>query len=178
VEDILIACIDGLKGFPEAIETIFPKTKIQQCIVHQIRTSMRYVTEKDKKLVMDDLKPVYKAVNEEMGYENLLSFEEKWGKKYPLAAKSWMDNWTNLSTFFEYEDQVRKIIYTTNPIEGIHRQIRKITKSKGAFSSEQALLKLMYLIIKDIYKKWTMPIHNWGLTISQLYINEKKGEFL
>ena len=170
VEDILIACIDGLKGFPEAIEAIFPKTKIQLCIVHQIRTSMRYVTEKDKKLVMEDLKPVYKAVNEEIGYENLLSFEEKWGKKYPLAAKSWMDNWTNLSTFFEYEDQVRKIIYTTNPIEGMHRQIRKIIKSKGAFSSEQALMKLMYLIIKDIAKKWTMPMHNWGLTISQLYI--------
>jgi len=131
---------------------------------------MRYVTEKDKKLVMEDLKPVYKALNEEMGYENLLSFEEKWGKKYPLAAKSWMDNWTNLSTFFEYEDQVRKIIYTTNPIEGMHRQIRKIIKSKGAFSSEQALMKLMYLIIKDIAKKWTMPMHNWGLTISQLYI--------
>lgn len=103
---------------------------------------IHYVTEKDKKLVMEDLKPVYKAVNEEIGYENLLSFEEKWGKKYPLAAKSWMDNWTNLSTFFEYEDQVRKIIYPTNPIEGMHRQIRKVIKSKGAFSSCLVLKKL------------------------------------
>jgi transposase-like protein len=105
-----------------------------------------------------------------MGYENLLAFEEKWGKKYPIAAKSWLDNWINLSTFFEYDEQVRKTIYTTNPIEGMHRQIRKITKSKGAFSSEQALMKLMFLIIKDISKKWTMPVQNWGLTISQLYI--------
>jgi len=125
VEDILIACIDGLKGFPEAIEAIFPKTKVQLCIVHQIRSSMRYVTEKDKKTVIDDLKPVYKAVNEEMGYENLLAFEEKWGKKYSIAAKSWLENWINLSTFFEYDEQVRKTIYTTNPIEGMHRQIRK-----------------------------------------------------
>ncbi len=131
---------------------------------------MRYVTEKDKKAVIDYLKPVYKALNEEMGYENLLAFEEKWGKKYPIIAKSWMDNCTNLSTFFEYDEQVRKTIYTTNPIEGMHRQIRKITKSKGAFSSEQALMKLMFLIIKDISKKWTMPVHNWGLTIFQLYI--------
>lgn len=170
VEDILITCIDGLERFPEAIEAIFPKTKVQLCIVHQIRSSMRYVTEKDKKAVIEDLKPIYKAVNEEMGYEKLLVFEEKWGKKYPIAAKSWLDNWINLSTFFEYDEQVRKTIYTTNPIEGMHRQIRKITKSKGAFSSEQALMKLMFLIIKDISKKWTMPVHNWGLTISQLYI--------
>ncbi|GEJ45957.1 hypothetical protein CRS_25650 [Chryseobacterium sp. ON_d1] len=170
VEDILIACIDGLKGFPEAIEAIFPKTKVQLCIVHQIRSSMHYVTEKDKKAVIEDLKPIYKAVNEEMGYEKLLVFEEKWGKKYPIAAKSWLDNWINLSTFFEYDEQVRKTIYTTNPIEGMHRQIRKVTKSKGAFSSEQALMKLLFLIIKDISKKWTMPVHNWGLTISQLYI--------
>lgn len=170
VEDILIACIDGLKGFPEAIEPIFPKTRIQLCVVHQIRSSIRYVTDKDKRAVIADMKPIYRAVNEEMGYENLLLFEEKWGKKYPLAVKSWLENWVNLSTFFEYDQHIRKIIYTTNPIEGMHRQIRKITKTKGAFNSEQALLKLMYLIIRDISKKWTMPAHNWALTISQLYI--------
>ncbi|WKK57587.1 IS256 family transposase [Sphingobacterium sp. BN32] len=170
VEDILIACIDGLKGFPEAIEAIFPKTRIQLCVVHQIRSSIRYVTDKDKREVIADMKPIYRAVNEEMGYENLLLFEEKWGKKYPLAVKSWLENWVNLSTFFEYDQHIRKIIYTTNPIEGMHRQIRKITKTKGAFNSEQALLKLMYLIIRDISKKWTMPAHNWALTISQLYI--------
>ncbi len=142
-----------MKGFPEAIEAIFPKTKVQLCIVHQIRSSMRYVTEKDKKAVIEDLKPVYKAINEEIGYENLLVFEEKWGMKYPIAAKSWLDNWTNLSTFFEYDEQVRKTIYTTNPIEGMHRQVHKITKTKGAFSSEQALMKLIFLIINDISKK-------------------------
>ena len=176
VEDILIACIDGLKGFPEAIEAVFPQTRVQLCIVHQIRSSMKYVPDKEKKTVMEDLKPVYKAVNAEQGYERLLEFEEKWGRKYPLTARSWLQNWDNLSTFFEYDGDVRRVIYTTNPIEGMHRQVRKITKTKGAFTSEQALLKLLYLVIREITKKWTMPIHNWGLTISQLYI--KFGERL
>lgn len=119
----MIACIDGLKGFPQAIEATFPKTRVQLCIVHQIRTSLRYVPDKDKKAVMADMKPVYKAVNEEQGYERLLEFEQKWGKKYPLSCKSWLDNWLNLSAFFEYDQVIRKIIYTTNPIEGVHRQI-------------------------------------------------------
>lgn len=170
VEDILIACIDGLKGFPEAIEAVFPKTKIQLCIIHQIRTSIRYVPEKDRKTVIADLKPIYKAVNQEQAYEKLLDFDDKWGKKYPLAVKSWMDNWVNLSTFFEYTAEIRKVIYTTNAIEGMHRQIRKVTKTKGAFTSDQALLKLVYLVVRDLSKKWTMSIHNWGLTMSQLYI--------
>lgn len=170
VEDILIACIDGLKGFPEAIASVFPQTRVQLCIVHQIRSSMKYVPDKEKKAVMQDLKPVYKAVNAEQGYERLLEFDEKWGGKYPLTAKSWLQNWDNLSTFFEYDGDVRRVIYTTNPIEGMHRQVRKITKTKGAFTSEQALLKLMYLVVREITKKWTMPIRNWGLTISQLYI--------
>jgi putative transposase len=170
VEDILIACIDGLKGFPEAIEAVFPKTKIQLCIIHQIRTSIRYVPEKDRKTVIADLKPIYKAVNQEQAYEKLLDFDDKWGKKYPLAVKSWMDNWVNLSTFFEYTAEIRKVIYTTNSIEGMHRQIRKVTKTKGAFTSDQALLKLVYLVVRDLSKKWTMSIHNWGLTMSQLYI--------
>lgn len=170
VNDIIIACIDGLKGFPEAIEAVFPKTKIQLCIVHQIRSSMKYVAEKDKKAVVTDLKPIYAAINEEQGYQRLLEFEEKWGKKYPLSCKSWMDNWLNLATFFEYDNAIRKVIYTTNPIEGVHRQIRKVTKTKGAFSSEQALMKIIYLIIKNISRKWTMPVHNWGLAMSQLYI--------
>ncbi|MBB5638328.1 transposase-like protein [Pedobacter cryoconitis] len=174
MEDILIVCIDGLKGFPEAVEAIFPKTRVQLCIVHQIRSSMRYVPEKDKKAVMADMKPIYQANNEQQGYERLLEFEEKWGKKYPLSCKSWLDNWLNLSAFFEYDQGIRKIIYTTNPIEGVHRQIRKITKTKGVFSTELALMKLMYLVIKNISKKWTMPMHNWGLAFSQLYI--KFGE--
>lgn len=176
VEDMLIACIDGLKGFPEAVEAVFPQTRVQLCIVHQIRSSMRYVPEKDKKAVMADLKPVYQAASEQQGYEKLLEFEEKWGRKYPLSCKSWLDNWVNLSAFFEYDPVIRKVIYTTNPIEGVHRQIRKITKTKGAFSSEQALLKLMYLVIRNISRKWTMPMQNWGMVFSQLYI--KFGERL
>ncbi|TZF84079.1 IS256 family transposase [Pedobacter sp. BS3] len=176
VEDMLIACIDGLKGFPEAVEAVFPQTRVQLCIVHQIRSSMRYVPEKDKKAVMADLKPVYQAASEQQGYEKLLEFEEKRGRKYPLSCKSWLDNWVNLSAFFEYDPVIRKVIYTTNPIEGVHRQIRKITKTKGAFSSEQALLKLMYLVIRNISRKWTMPMQNWGMVFSQLYI--KFGERL
>jgi putative transposase len=170
VQDILIACIDGLKGFPEAIEAVFPQTRVQLCIVHQIRSSLRYVNDKDKKAVMADMKPIYNSINEEQGYERLLEFEQKWGKKYPLSCKSWLDNWVNLSAFFEYDTAIRKAIYTTNAIEAIHRQLRKITKAKGAFTSDQALLKLMYLIIKDISEKWTMPIHNWATAFSQLYI--------
>ena len=176
VEDILVACIDGLKGFPEAIEAVFPKTQVQLCIVHQIRSSLRYVPEKDKKAVVADLKHVYKANNQEQGYEKLLEFEDKWGKKYPLSVKGWLDNWVNLSTYFEYSADIRRVIYTTNAIEGMHRQIRKITKTKGAFTSDQSLLKLVYLAFKDFSKKWTAPLHNWGLTMSQLYI--KFGERL
>ncbi len=170
VEDILVACVDGLKGFPEAIESVYPKTQIQLCIVHQVRTSLRYVPEKDKKAVVADLKPVYQAVNQEQGYEKLLEFEDKWGKKYPLSVKGWLDNWVNLSTYFEYSPEIRRAIYTTNAIEAMHRQVRKVTKSKGAFTSDQALLKLIYLVIQDITKKWTMPIQNWGLTMQQLHI--------
>lgn len=176
VEDMMIVCIDGLKGFPEAVEAVFPQTGVQLCIVHQIRASLRYVPEKDKKAVIEDLKPVYQAVNEEQGYERLLEFEQKWGQKYPLSCKSWLDNWVNLSAFFEYDAAVRKIIYTTNAVEGVHRQLRKVTKTKGAFPSEQALLKLLYLAVREICKKWTMPMQNWGMVFSQLYI--KFGERL
>jgi len=170
VEDIFVACVDGLKGFPEAIASVYPQAQVQLCIVHQVRTSLRYVPEKDKKAVVADLKPVYQAVNQDQGYERLLEFEDKWGKKYPLSVKGWLDNWVNLSTYFEYSPEIRRTIYTTNAIEAMHRQVRKVTKSKGAFTSDQALLKLIYLIIQDITKKWTMPIQNWGLTMQQLHI--------
>src|SRR3546814_344308 len=170
IEDFLIACIDGLKDFPEAKEAIFPKSRVKLCIVHQIRSSMKYAPYKEKKSVMEDLKLVYKVVNAKQGYERLLEFDEKWGAKYPLTSRSWQQNWDDLSTFFQYDGDVRRVIYTTNPIEGMHRQVRKITKTKGAFTSEQVLLKLMYLVVREITKKWTMPIHNWGLNISQLYI--------
>lgn len=126
---------------------------------------MRYFPEKDKKAVMADMKPIYQGNKEQYGYERLLEFEEKGGKKYPLSCKAWLDNWVNLSAFLEYDQGIRKIIYTTNPIECVRRQIHKITKTKGAFSSEQALMKLMYLDIKNISKKWTMPIHNWRLAL-------------
>ena len=170
VEDIFVACVDGLKGFPEAIASVYPQAQVQLCIVHQVRTSLRYVPEKDKKAVVADLKPVYQAVNQDQGYERLLEFEDKWGKKYPLSVKGWLDNWVNLSTYFEYSPEIRRAIYTTNAIEAMHRQVSKVTKSKGAFTSDQALLKLIYLIIQDITKKWTMPIQNWGLTMQQLHI--------
>jgi putative transposase len=170
VEDMLIACIDGLKGFPDAIGAIFPQTEIQTCVVHQIRSSLRYIAEKDKKAFMADLKPVYQALNQEAGYENLLQLEEKWGRKYPVPLQGWLNNWENLSTFFKYDAHIRKVIYTTNIVEGFHRQVRKVTKTKGAFTSDNALLKLVYLVVQRVSEKWTMPLHNWRLTLSQLYI--------
>jgi len=170
LQDMLIASIDGLKGFPEAIAAIFPKTEIQTCVVHQIRNSLRYVAEKDKKPFMADLKPVYQAMSKDQGFENLITLDQKWGKKYPVPVQSWYNNWENLSTFFKYDAQIRKVIYTTNTVEGFHRQVRKVTKTKGAFTSDTALLKLVYLAVLKISEKWTMPLHNWNLTISQLYI--------
>jgi len=170
VEDILIACIDGLKGFPEAIATVYPQTQIQLCIVHQIRNSLKYVPEKDKKAFIADLKLVYTAVNKEEGFRQLEALETKWGKKYIIAVQSWFTNWENLSSFYEYAEDIRRLIYTTNPIEGFHRQVRKVTKTKGSFTSDTALLKLIYLVVQRISQKWTMPVRNWGVTLSQLYI--------
>ncbi|TXK18366.1 IS256 family transposase [Pontibacter qinzhouensis] len=170
VEDVLIACVDGLKGFPEAIETVFPAAQVQLCVIHQIRNTLRYVVEKDKKAFMADLKPVYQALNQEEGYLNLLALEEKWGKKYPVAVQSWFNNWEHLATFFAYDAHIRRAIYTTNAIEGLHRQVRKVTKTKGAFTSDAALLKLIYLVVMNVEKKWTMPLPNWALTFSQLFI--------
>jgi transposase-like protein len=144
VEDILIACVDGLKGFPEAINTAFPKTEVQLCIVHQIRNSLKLVASKNQKEFMKDLKLVYQAPNKDVAETNLLQLDEKWGKKYPMVIKSWQNNWDNLSTYFKYSDEVRRLIYTTNPIEGFHRQVRKYTKTKGAFTSENALLKQQF----------------------------------
>ena len=170
VEDMLIASIDNLKGFAEAIVTVFPKTEVQSCIVHQIRNSLRYVGSKDQKEFMKDLKPVYQAVNKEIAEVNLEKLSEKWGKKYGVVTSSWEKNWEKLSTYFKYPAEIRKLIYTTNTIEGYHRQIRKVTKTKGAFTSDMALLKLMYLATRNIEKKWTMPLQNWSITISQLSI--------
>lgn len=170
VEDILISCIDGLKGFPEAIATVYPHTQIQLCIVHQIRNSLKFIPDKDKKAFVVDLKLVYTANNKEEGFTQLEVLEAKWGKKYLVAVQSWFNNWENLSSFYEYSEDIRRLIYTTNPIEGFHRQVRKVTKTKGAFTSDIALQKLIYLVVQKVSQKWTMPIRNWGTTISQLYI--------
>ena len=171
VQDILISCIDGLKGFPEAIATVFPKSQTQLCIVHQIRNSLKYVSSKDQKAFLADLRPIYQAPSKDVAEQKLLELDEKWGKKYTIVLNSWNENWDNLSTYFVYPPEVRRLIYTTNPIEGFHRQVRKYTKSKGAFTSENALKKLVFCAITAINKRWNdRPIQNWALIISQLDI--------
>ena len=170
VEDILIACIDNLKGFSEAIKTMYPQTEVQSCIIHQIRNSMKYVASKDQKEFMHDLKPVYQAFNKGQAEDNLSKLSDKWQKKYPVVIDSWTRNWEKLSTYFQYPAAIRKLIYTTNAIEGFHRQIRKVTKTKGAFTSDIALLKLVYLASENVAKKWTQPLQNWSITVSQLSI--------
>lgn len=170
VKDILIASIDNLNGFSEAILSIYPQTEVQSCLVHQIRNSLRYIASKDQKEFMKDLKKVYRASSKDLAETELLKLEEKWGKKYPVVIESWQKNWDKLSTYFQYTEPIKKLIYTTNPIEGYHRQIRKVTKTKGAFTSEMALIKLVYLATMRIQEKWTSPVQNWGLTAQQLVI--------
>lgn len=170
VSDILIASVDGLTGFVDAINTAFPKTEVQRCIIHQIRSSCRYVSYKDIKQFTADLKPVYKAPTEEIALAALDEFEEKWGKKYPLGVKSWRVNWNELSTMFKYPPEIRKLIYTTNAIENFNRQLRKVTKTKSAFVSDDALMKILYLTTMQIVDKWTMPIRNWGMILDNLMV--------
>ena len=170
LKDILIASVDGLKGFPEAIKTIFPQTEVQLCIIHQIRNSIRYVASKNHKEFMSDLKPVYQAVSKEVAEQELQKLDEKWGKLYPIVIQSWQNKWENLSVYFKYPPEIRKVIYTTNIIESVHRQFRKLTKTKGAFPNENSLLKLLYMGIQNATKKWNMPMWNWNLTLSQLAI--------
>lgn len=162
VEDILIACVDGLTGFPQAIEAVFPDTEIQQCIIHQIRNTTKFVSYKELKPLMADLKRVYAAPTEEIALAELDSFGEKWSGKYPKIAKSWKENWANFSTYFKYPEAVRRLIYTTNAIEGFNRQLRKVTKSKTVFPSDDSLLKMLYLAMMDITKKWTGHRQDWG----------------
>lgn len=170
VEDILISCIDNLKGFAEAIQSTFPKAEVQSCIVHQIRNSLKYVASKDQKPFLADLKLVYQSTTKDLAEQQLDALDQQWGKKYALVINSWRSNWGKLSTYFKYDPAIRKLIYTTNTIEGFHRQVRKVTKTKGAFPSDMALLKLIYLAYGNIRKKWTQPLQNWGLTVSQLSI--------
>ncbi len=170
VEDILIACVDGLTGFTNAIEAVYPNTEIQQCIIHQIRNTTKFVSYKDIKALMADLKKVYAAVDEQTALAELDSFDEKWGSKYPKIAISWRSNWANLSTYFKYPEAVRTLIYTTNTIEGFNRQLRKVTKNKSVFPTDDSLLKMIYLAMIDITKKWTGKRKDWGQIHSQLEI--------
>ncbi len=179
VEDIFIACIDGLKGFPEAINSVFPKTEIQLCVIHQIRNTLKYIASKDQKEFMKDLKPVYKAATEDEALLNLDKLQEKWGNKYPLPINSWMNNWDNLATYFKYPQEIRTVIYTTNAVEAVHRQFRKVTKSKSLFPNDDALKKMLFLAYRDLSKKWTMPIRNWAVVISHfsIYFKERFFDF-
>lgn len=170
IQDILIACIDNLKGFADAIETVFPKTEVQSCIVHQIRNSFKYVSSKDSRAFMADLKTVYQSNSKEVAEHNLQLLDQLWGKKYPVAVQSWQNNWHRLTPYFEYPEAIRKVMYTTNIIESFHRQVRKVTKTKGAFTSDTALLKLIYLATQRMVDKWSNPINNWAQIASQLYI--------
>ncbi len=170
VQDILIASIDNLKGFAEAIQSTFPKAEVQSCIVHQIRNSLKYVSYKDQRAFMKDLKEVYRSTTQQLAEQQLDVLDQKWGKKYPLVVTSWRTNWPKLSTYFKYDPAIRKLIYTTNAIEGFHRQIRKVTKTKGAFPSDMALLKLIYLAYTNIRKKWTSPLQHWNVTVTRLAI--------
>lgn len=168
--DVYLFCVDGLNGFREAIGAVYPQAAIQRCIIHQIRASMRYVNYKDMKQFASDLKAIYNSVTEEAALDNLLEFKAKWGKKYPAAIKSWENNWDILSTFYVYPPEIRRIIYTTNIIEGLHRQFRKVTKTKAAFPSDDSLRKMLYLASNNIIKKWTQRYRNWDLVLNHLSI--------
>jgi len=170
VQDVLLACVDGLTGLPDAIKTAFPDVNIQTCIVHQIRNSIKYIASKDQKDFMKDLKTVYKATSEIAALQNLDILEGKWGKKYDVVIKSWYTNWDHLTTFFKYPPEIRRIIYTTNTLEGFNRQLRKVTKSKSVFPTDDALRKSLYLATMDIIKKWIMPVADWGRTVAQFSV--------
>ena len=170
VQDIFIASIDGLTGFKDAIQSVFPETKVQRCVIHQIRYSLKYVVWKDRKAFVADLKTVYQAANREEAEANLQKLEQTWKNKYAAAVRSRQNNWDDLATFFEFPKEIRRLIYTTNTVEGYHRQLKKVTKNKGSFPTEQAVRKLLYLATMDITKRWTAPIQNWPLILNQLAI--------
>lgn len=170
VEDILIACVDGLKGFPDAIATIFPDAEVQLCVIHQIRNSLRYVASKHQKEFIKDLKLVYQSVTKENAELQLDHLEQKWGRKYPIVTNSWKNNWVNFSNYFKYPAEIRRLIYTTNSVEALHRQLRKVTKTKSLFPHDDALKKMLFLAYRDIAKKWNIPVQNWPIIVSQLSI--------
>ena len=170
VKDIFIACMDGLSGFKEAVLAVFPNTQIQRCVIHQIRNSLKYVTWNDRKPFMVDLKKVYQAPTREAAEASLVKLGEQWRSKYAIAVRSWENNWEDLATFFDYPAEIRRLIYTTNPVEGYHRQLRKVIKTKGGFPNGDAVRKLLFLATRNITKKWTMPIPNWARILNQLVI--------
>jgi putative transposase len=170
VRDIFIACVDGLKGFPDAIEAVFPNTEVQLCIVHMIRGSLRFVSWKDRKAVVADLKGVYQAASEETARENLGIFAGQWDGKYPTISKSWQANWQRIIPFFAYPEDIRRIIYTTNAIESLNNTLKKTIKNRASFPNDEAAIKLLYLSLKNIQKKWTMPARNWGMALNQFAI--------
>jgi len=170
VEDIFIACVDGLKGFPEAIEAVFPRTQVQLCIVHMVRHSLRYVSWKQRKEVAGDLKSIYQAPTAEQAEMNLTAFEAKWDKTHPSIGQSWRRNWERITPFFAYPAEIRKVIYTTNAIESLNMSLRKVTKNRGSFPNDAAMLKLLYLALNKIAKKWTMPIRDWKAALNRFSI--------
>ena len=170
LEAILIACVDGLTGFPDAIQTVYPKTQVQLCIVHRVRNSLRYVGWKKRKEIAADLKLIYSAKTVEEAELALTTFSEKWDNDFPSIAKSWMNHWENITPFFDYPDEIRKVIYTTNAIESLNMSIRKVIKNKRVFPSDEAALKQLYLTLKNISKKWTMPIRDWGAAMNRFII--------
>jgi putative transposase len=167
VRDIFIGCVDGLKGFPEAMEAVFPATQVQLCLVHMVRHSLSYVGWKERKAVAQDLKLIYRAATEPEAERALQAFEQKWDRKYPSISKSWRTHWPDLITFLKYPAEIRKAIYTTNAIESLNRSLRKISKNRGVFPNQESLLKLYYLALERIAKKWTMPIHNWSEALNR-----------
>lgn len=171
VQDILITCVDNLNGFSEAIAACYPKTEVQKCIIHQIRNSIKYVSYKDVKKITSALQPIYKAPTEQAALDELEQFEKTWGGKYPLIVRSWRNNWDELATFFKYSPEIRKLIYTTNIIESYHRQLRKVTKGKAVFPTDEALLKMLYLSTMDVLRKWTARVQNWGQILLQLMVH-------
>ena len=180
IEQIYVACVDGLKGFPEAINSVFPETIVQLCIVHMVRNSVKYVSYKDLKTITADLKRIYNSVNEEIALLELESFAEKWDKKYPVISDIWKRNWSGVMPLFSFPPEIRKAIYTTNAIESTNRQIRKIIKNKGVFPDDKSIQKIIYLALRNAAKKWTMPIKNWALALNQfeMLCGDFKYEFI
>jgi len=170
VKDIFIACVDGLKGFPEAIETVFPETQVQLCLVHMVRHSLNYVSWKQRKEVAADLKSIYQAPTIEQAEIHLGIFEAKWNTSHPTIGKSWRSNWERITPLFSYPPEIRKAIYTTNAIESMNMSLRKVTKNRGSFPNDESMIKLLYLALRNISKKWTMPIHNWKSALNQFTI--------